>query len=81
MSEQQAALESVQTQSISSGSVLLGTGLALASFIVVPAIATRIGLGPSLTGALRIALMRASAKASSGKTDASDACTTSISCH
>lgn len=80
MSEQQLA-KPLQEQQISNGSILLGTGLALASFIIVPAIATRIGLGSSLTGALRIALMRASAKASTGKTDSSDACTTSISCH
>ena len=80
MSEQQLA-KPVQSNSLSSGSVLLGTGLALASFIILPAVATRIGLGSSLTGALRIALMRASAKASMGKSDGADACTTSISCH
>ncbi|MBS1214032.1 MAG: hypothetical protein H6R26_2649 [Proteobacteria bacterium] len=42
------------------GSLLLGTGLAFASLILVPAFATSIGLGPSLTGALRMALMKAS---------------------
>lgn len=80
MSEQQLA-EAVQSTSLSSGSVLLGTGLALASFIILPAVATRIGLGSSLTGALRIALMRASAKASFGKSEDADACTTGFSCH
>ena len=50
----------------SSGSLLLGTGLAFASLILVPALATSIGLGPSVTGALRIALMKASTRAVSG---------------
>lgn len=48
------------------GSLLLGTGLAVASMILVPALAMRLGLGPSLTGALRIALMKASSKAVAG---------------
>jgi hypothetical protein len=46
-----------------SGYLLLGTGLAFASLILVPAVATSIGLGPSLTGALRMALMKASSRA------------------
>jgi hypothetical protein len=41
-------------------SLLLGTGLMVASMILVPALAVRLGLGTSLTGALRIALMKAS---------------------
>jgi hypothetical protein len=48
------------------GSLLLGTGLAVASMILVPALAMRFGLGSSLTGALRIALMKASSRAVSG---------------
>ena len=44
--------------------VVLGTGLALASLILLPAVAARMGLGASLTGALRIALMKASYRAS-----------------
>ncbi len=80
MSEQQLT-ETVQSTSLSTGSVLLGTGLALASFIILPAVATRIGLGSSLTGALRIALMRASAKASTGKSEDADACTIGFSRH
>ena len=43
--------------------LLLGAGLAVTSMIIFPAIATRLGLGASLTGALRIALMKASNKA------------------
>ncbi|NJD07205.1 MAG: hypothetical protein FIA97_12025 [Methylococcaceae bacterium] len=43
--------------------LLLGTGLAFASLILVPAVATSIGLGPSVTGALRMALMKASNRA------------------
>lgn len=50
----------------SDGSLLLATGLAFASLILVPAFATQIGLGPSLTGALRMALMKASNRAIKG---------------
>ena len=39
--------------------LLLGAGFALASLILLPAVAQRIGLGSSLTIALRGALMRA----------------------
>ena len=55
------------------GSLLLGTSLVVASMILVPALAVRLGLGASLTGALRIALMKASSKAVSGVTDVSKA--------
>lgn len=41
------------------GSLLLGAGFALASLIILPAVAQRIGLGSSLTIVLRGALMRA----------------------
>ncbi len=51
------------------GALLLGTGLVVASMILVPALAVRLGLGASLTGALRIALMKASSKAVSCATD------------
>ena len=44
-------------------SLVLGAGLAVASMILIPHIAMRLGLGASLTGALRIALMKASSKA------------------
>ncbi|MCX7897705.1 MAG: hypothetical protein N2441_07520 [Rhodocyclaceae bacterium] len=39
--------------------LLLGAGFALASLILLPAVAQKIGLGSSLTIALRGALMRA----------------------
>jgi hypothetical protein len=64
-----------------SGGLLLGTGLAFASLILIPAIAARIGLGSSLTGALRIALMRASSRAVGGSSGGSEADTTCFSCH
>ena len=54
------------------GALLLGTGLVVASMILVPALAVRMGLGASLTGALRIALMKASSRAVSAATDASE---------
>ena len=53
--------------------ILLGTGLAVASMILVPALAMRLGLGASLTGALRIALMKASNRATNGKLKSSAA--------
>lgn len=40
-------------------SLLLGAGFTLASLIILPAVAQRIGMGSSLTIALRGALMRA----------------------
>lgn len=47
--------------------LLLGAGFAVASMIILPAFAMRLGLGASLTGALRIALMKASSKAAQGQ--------------
>ena len=55
-----------QVKSSNNGSLLLGTGLAVAPMILLPALAMRLGLGSSLTGALRIALMKASNRAISG---------------
>lgn len=64
-----------------SGRLLLGTGLAFASLILVPALAMQVGLGASLTGALRIALMRASSRAVNGKSNGSEDAPASFSCH
>lgn len=50
-------------QQINTGALMLGAGLALTSMILVPALAMRLGLSSSLTGALRIALMKASTRA------------------
>lgn len=44
-------------------SLLIGTGFAVASLILVPAIAQRLGMGSSLSSALRVALMRAAQRA------------------
>ncbi len=49
------------------GTLLLGTGLTVAALILVPAVATRLGLGAALTGAVRMALMRASSRAVTGE--------------
>lgn len=56
------------TQSISGHdtSLLVATGLTFASLILVPALAAQIGLSASVTGALRIALMKASNRALKG---------------
>ncbi len=64
-----------------SGKLLLGTGLAFASLILVPALAMQVGLGASVTGALRIALMRASSRAISGSSNGSEDAPASFSCH
>jgi hypothetical protein len=45
-----------------SGSLVLGTGLTLASLILVPALSQAVGLGPSLTAAVRVVLMKAAAR-------------------
>ncbi|NFV79382.1 hypothetical protein [Magnetospirillum aberrantis] len=44
------------------GSLALGTGLTLASLILVPALSQAVGLGPSLTAAVRVVLMKAAAR-------------------
>jgi len=48
---------------VNTGALIVGAGLALASMILLPAIAVRLGMSTSLTGALRIALMKASNRA------------------
>lgn len=48
-----------QATNVEMSSLLLGAGFALASLIILPAVAQRIGMGSSLTIALRGALMRA----------------------
>ncbi|RYU57189.1 hypothetical protein EWI61_13660 [Methylolobus aquaticus] len=64
-----------------SSRLALGTGLAFASLILVPALAAQVGLGASLTGALRIALMKASSRAVNGTRAGADGVATSFSCH
>ena len=68
-------------QQNNSGSLLLGTGLAFASLILVPALAVSLGVGPSLTGALRIALMKASHRAVGRSSNGADAAITTFACH
>ncbi len=59
-------------EQINTGALMLGAGLALTSMILVPALAMRLGLSASLTGALRIALMKASNRATAVKPVAVD---------
>jgi hypothetical protein len=67
-------LAHTEVEKTNNGSLLIGTGLVVASMVLVPALAVRLGLGASLTGALRIALMKASSRAvSGGSTDVSKA--------
>jgi hypothetical protein len=62
-----AVNQEIVTQQINTAGLVLGAGLAVASMILLPALATRLGLSASLTGALRIALMKASSHAAHGK--------------
>jgi hypothetical protein len=57
-----AVKNAVKTNEVGLGSLVLGTGLTLASLILVPALSQSIGVGPSLTGALRVVLMKAAAR-------------------
>lgn len=57
MTQPQAVRETAPQPEMTS--LLLGAGFALASLILLPAVAQKIGLGSSLTIALRGALMRA----------------------
>jgi hypothetical protein len=61
--------------------MLIGTGLAFASLILVPALAHRLGMNMPLIGALRIGLMRASSRAVTGRRDGGEADTTCGACH
>ncbi len=82
MAQELAFTTSEETEKNSNnGALLLGTGLAVASMILVPAIAMRLGLGASLTGALRIAFMKASSRVTYGGKDDSGAASSGFSCH
>lgn len=63
------------------GALLVGTGLALASLVLVPALALRMGLGSSLVGALRIALMKASHRYGSRSDGTGEVAPVQVSCH
>jgi hypothetical protein len=66
MSKNLTIVEDKKNQSNINGALFLDTGLAVASMILVPAVAMWLALGPSLTGVLRIALMKASIKMVNG---------------
>ncbi|MCC6879942.1 MAG: hypothetical protein KJZ92_01035 [Rhodocyclaceae bacterium] len=59
MNQKQTAVPSNSQNQPEMAALLLGAGFALASLILLPAVAQRIGMGSSLTIALRGALMRA----------------------
>jgi hypothetical protein len=63
------------------GALLLGTGLAFASLILLPAVATQLGMGAALTGAMRIALMRASSRVVSAGSGNGETAPAALSCH
>jgi hypothetical protein len=64
---QELVVAQTQAQQVGTGALLLGTGLVITSMILLPAVAMRLGLSASLTGALRIALMKASNRATAPK--------------
>lgn len=63
------------------GAMALGTGLAFASIILLPAVAAQIGLSATLTSALRIGLMRASSRVVAGNNEGGDSIPAYLSCH
>ena len=63
------------------GAMILGTGLAFASLILLPAVAAQLGMGAALTGAMRIALMRASSRVISGGNGSGETAPAGFSCH
>lgn len=68
-------------QPSNSSALLLGTGLAFASMILLPAFAARLGLDAALTGAMRIALMRASSRVVNGKNSNGETAPDGFNCH
>ena len=66
---------------VPTGALLVGTGLALASLILVPALAVRVGLDASIAGALRIALMKASHRFGSRSDGSGESGAVQVSCH
>jgi hypothetical protein len=68
-------------QTVTTGTLLIGTGLAFASLILLPAAATHLGMSATLTGALRIALMRASSRTTRRKNAEGEDVSVEISCH
>ena len=63
------------------GAMIVGTGLAFASIILLPAVAAQIGVSATLTSALRIALMRASSRVVAGNNEGGDSIPAYLSCH
>lgn len=61
--------------------MIIGTGLAFASLILLPAMAAQLGMGAALTGAMRIALMRASSRVISGGHANGETAPAGFSCH
>lgn len=77
-----ATLQAIATAAPTNhGALLLGTGLAFASLILLPAVATQLGMGAALTGAMRIALMRASSRVVSAGSANGETAPVSLSCH
>lgn len=71
-----------QPSRYNAGALLLSTGLTVAALILAPALASRLGLGAALTGAMRMALMRASSRVvNPGRSEECADGTAGFSCH
>ena len=68
-------------QTVTTGNLLIGTGLAFASLILLPAVATHLGMSSTLTGALRIALMRASSRTTRKRNTEGEEASVEFCCH
>jgi hypothetical protein len=81
MSANQSLTTVTTVQAPPAGAMILGTGLAFASLILLPAVATQLGVSAALTGAMRIALMRASSRVISGGSASGETSPAGFSCH
>ncbi len=82
MTDKAIAKNTQEQPAYDTGTLLLSTSLTVAALILVPALASRMGLGAALTGAMRMALMRASSRAvSHGKGEECGDGGAGFSCH
>ncbi|MGI9211861.1 MAG: hypothetical protein ACR2HF_05260 [Methylococcaceae bacterium] len=71
----------LKDQTPAQGTLILGTGLAFASLILLPAVATRFGINAAFAGAMRIALMKASSRVVSATQANGETTPVGMSCH
>ena len=75
-------MQMAETDAPAKKAILIATGLAFGSMILIPGLAVRLGISSTLAGAVRIALMRASYRTLSGKRrQTEEPVSTDICCH